>query len=847
MLIRFGSGRDGIAEYLRTGRKQGRHYTREQLDERLVLSGDLDAVDAAIKAVSGDGDKYLHITLSFREDSLPDEALRKISEVFRKFALAAYREDEFVYYAEAHIPRLKSYLNRSTGQFVERKPHIHVVIPKVNLLTGRRLEPFGLVKNQIKWIDALQEVVNSQFGLASPKVHRRQVLTNDSDLIARHKGDLFRGPAGELKSKVLDLSLHEHVTSIDALAKSIQDAGLGEVRIRKGRDGQYLNVTPSGTAKGINLKDVVFSPAQLSKPLPERVAAVREALRIQYVQPKAAAKEIDSKQARQLREWVVYRARELKYFPSSKGPAWIEYSEADPAKKRALLSARESDFYARHAHQPQPPQEPLDVRHNPFDDNFADAFHLQSNFGVIEPKRAAESLHSVRMLPCGPVDEDSRRDQLLLPSDATEVLEQSPPDAPADQVRRVRDRTPEDHALIQRATDSLIAQLRGRLADRRRSGQDQDTAMLARARSQLDPRRVLAELTQSHGLISSKYSVAGVPGRYRIKAGNRLLSVADFLTTEMRMPWLQAKAFMLAAMHRQDAKHTPPPQLQHQPTYEMWRRWLLALPRQPHRVRPGRRQRRSAIDLNARLRLLVIAQIPFPTREAQRTAIQEVRAARAQNLRDMRAHQKEISMDPNPALTPLYLRWLHTQALEGERDALAELRRLLLPVPKRESWHFDQYLAGAGDAEPAEPPPCPKGFEPRIEANGFITFRIEGRDAVRDAGRELIVIDKSVEADDMAIALAIAKFPGVPLTVGGDDAFKSRMVAAAIRSPRVVEFDDPKLQRQLEAGRRLRSLDQATAFGPGLGPTLVPASQPVASSEPAKVSRPGVPQMRRPT
>jgi len=212
----------------------------------------------------------------------------------------------------------------------------------------------------------------------------------------------------------------------------------------------------------------------------------------------------------------------------------------------------------------------------------------------------------------------------------------------------------------------------------------------------------------------------------------------------------------------------------------------------------------------------------------------------------MRVHQKEHSMDPNPALTPLYLRWLHTQALQGERDALAELRRLLLPVPKRESWHFDQYLAGAGDFEPAEPPPCPQDYEPRIESNGFITFRIKGRDAVRDAGRELIVIDKSVEADDMAIALAIAKFPGVPLTVGGDDAFKSRMVAAAIRSTRVVEFDDPRLQRQLEAGRRLRSLDQAAAFGPGLAPTLVPASRPVATPEPAKTAKPVAPRPRRP-
>jgi hypothetical protein len=42
MLIRISGAHDGIAEYLITGRKSGRQAKRDQLDERVVLAGDLE-------------------------------------------------------------------------------------------------------------------------------------------------------------------------------------------------------------------------------------------------------------------------------------------------------------------------------------------------------------------------------------------------------------------------------------------------------------------------------------------------------------------------------------------------------------------------------------------------------------------------------------------------------------------------------------------------------------------------------------------------------------------------------------------------------------------------------------
>jgi hypothetical protein len=62
---------------------------------------------------------------------------------------------------------VKSYTNEQTGEFIERKPHIHVVVPKTNLLSEQHLNPFGVVEQNEKFIDAFQEHISNKFGLAS--------------------------------------------------------------------------------------------------------------------------------------------------------------------------------------------------------------------------------------------------------------------------------------------------------------------------------------------------------------------------------------------------------------------------------------------------------------------------------------------------------------------------------------------------------------------------------------------------------------------------------------------------------------------------------------------------------
>lgn len=70
MLIRVSGRHDGVKQYLKEGRKVGRELERNELDERVVLAGDLDLTDAVIQSIDAapNVDRYLSITLSFKED-----------------------------------------------------------------------------------------------------------------------------------------------------------------------------------------------------------------------------------------------------------------------------------------------------------------------------------------------------------------------------------------------------------------------------------------------------------------------------------------------------------------------------------------------------------------------------------------------------------------------------------------------------------------------------------------------------------------------------------------------------------------------------------------------------------
>ncbi|RMP75197.1 hypothetical protein ALQ20_200009 [Pseudomonas syringae pv. atrofaciens] len=55
MLIRPGGYNTGAQEYLEKGNKSGREFTRDELDHRLVISGDLDLTRSIYESITDRG------------------------------------------------------------------------------------------------------------------------------------------------------------------------------------------------------------------------------------------------------------------------------------------------------------------------------------------------------------------------------------------------------------------------------------------------------------------------------------------------------------------------------------------------------------------------------------------------------------------------------------------------------------------------------------------------------------------------------------------------------------------------------------------------------------------------
>lgn len=450
MLIRVRGHNSGIKEYLENGQKKGRDMARDDMDERVILAGDLRLTHEIIESMNTSAERYLTVTMSFREDDIEPQTLAMIVADFEDFAFSAYRRDEYVLYAEAHLPKIKSYANRRSGEPVERKPHIHLVIPAVNLLSGQRMEPFGRVEIQQKYIDAFQEHINHKYGLASPKDNRRVEFTDASEMISRYKGDVFEGSNARLKNEILHAVLERDVTSMDGFKEVLSQ--FGEIRARNaGSAGEYLNVKPDGAAKGVNLKEFAFSRQFIELDAEAKQAALAATHPPKYEtagSPKATPASLLST----LREWDEVRAKEVKYL---NGAFRAKYREMTPGERRATLYDREQHFYNKHDNEDHHEQrdeqrvglgrqpsgrawrDPLSGREITSDASYGPDWELDPY--AVGTEQAPGGRDGLRDLSRSGMDvlEDDRA--VLLPNPAHVQLEERQP-ATADRLRRDRSR-----------------------------------------------------------------------------------------------------------------------------------------------------------------------------------------------------------------------------------------------------------------------------------------------------------------------------------------------------------------------------------------------------------------------
>lgn len=276
MLARVSSGSGGIKEYLETGRKKGREFERDLIDERFTLAGDIELMDMVIETMetAKEGDaKYLHITLGFAEEfsaasqcsdsQVNFEKMRQVTEAYRDALMAAYDPAEYAFYAEAHIPKVTHEVNATNGEYERRLPHVHIIIPKRNLESGRYLDPLGYGKGPLTYHDAIQEKINIDFKLKSPNDARRAIPL-DLHPLARHNASIKDQSPKQIKATIAAMIQRGEIRTFDDVARFA--SAYGEVKLRHGKDGDYLNVKPTWADKGINLKE--FSRAAMRQSAP---------------------------------------------------------------------------------------------------------------------------------------------------------------------------------------------------------------------------------------------------------------------------------------------------------------------------------------------------------------------------------------------------------------------------------------------------------------------------------------------------------------------------------------------------------------------------------------------------
>ena len=908
MLVRPQGRHDGVKQYLEDGRKVGRELERDEMDERVILAGDLDLTNAIIQSidVAPNVDRYLSVTLSFKEDEVSRETLHAITEEFRAFISIAYRPEEINFYAEAHLPKVKSYIDEASGKLVERKPHIHVVIPKVNLVSGGHLEPLGYVKSNIDFIDAFQEHMNAKYGLASPKDNRRIEFSDASEMISRYKGDLFRNSGHEFKEALLDSMLDRKIEHYDDFMALLAEHGQTRLR-NQGRDNEYPNVKAPDATKGVNLKDHVFSRAFVELPTAEKLLQLSADIRPKY-ESSGAPRETAPAILATLERWQSTRALEVKYLSNGNTKRFPAYRAASLDERTAMLSERADAFYSRHFedhHEPESerPFSPQlagasggktrgagelvatdqrlrgDGRIHEFDrrtgiesriDSQLDARFSRSpgsgspgglpsdarrdlhggpgsatperwQHGALPGSQGAPSpaLDSMRGMSGVPVDRFAPRRAVLVPHHALHKLEHERA-VPSDSVRRNRHRKRAGLKATGRRADSILSQQMRDDRERLARGSAGDEFSVIRA--QLDPSRLLAELSHSHGVRPEKYGITvGRDGTNRIRAGARHLNVSDFLTKELHLPWKDASEILRGSYQRQ-VSGAALPLAKELPRAALWRDYTV----ERDTVKSARQDAMASQQSHERSRRAQITQTFDAARDAarnnmslrpsgRRTHVSIARMTKADAEQSLRA-QIQIERD---ALKAKYGRphgasfgeFLQTRAQAGDAQALVELRRMRPTTPAQpkleENWimpagvshdRIRQGPAAAHDTDSSE-----SGYANQIifhapqltyevHPDGDVTYRHDGRSVVRDHGSAVRVLKTDRAAVEAALRLAQAKF-GPVLKLQGPVELQREAARIAAEAGLYVEFPDNSLNNIMQARRVELVADRAAAVG----------------------------------
>lgn len=819
-VITPGGGSAGIKEYLEHGQKAGREMTRDEMDRRVVLDGDLEVTDKIINSMDTDGEKYLHFTISVKERELSVETLSKINQRFKSLVMAAYGENEFDYYAEAHLSKIKGYFNSTTGELVEKLDHIHIVIPKTNLLTNKPLNPTGLVEHNLSFLDAIQETINQEFNLASPKDNPREGVS-EADIIKRARFDdafekgSFNNIKDALKEKALSIGVYDEFKAVLS--------GLGEVKaVNAGKANEYLAIKPKGQDRFINLRDQEFRREYIEQPATEKQQ--RQPEKTVSGLPRKTKQEYD----RLVEDWTERRAKEIKYINTG-GKFYQTYKKATKEDKRELLAQREANFYQkiekkREGNNHDSREQPSPGSNRNTGRNAPDVLLRQSDVEKIRGQEASKSLHSVRALPERNVVFHKGQREVLLQADVSNKLEYGRTGSPH-QLRRDDDRgTRRVNEATGRQSDSVISQL---LRDKKEQQQikiGEQVPAVQLVKQNLDASRLLADLSKTHNLKIADYEITkGKDGSDRIQHKDATVrhNVNDFLTKHMQMAWKTEAEPYLKSTYEKQLQREPQQEPRKQPRQQLWAEYQADRKNQSQQratqwsaqVKSDRSEIKKEFDAK-KSKIKGDRSLKPAERKAALSIARMERVVKETDIRGRAATEREKRQEAQrKPSSEQYRNFLTSKAQGGDENALAELRRQrnTSPIPTGPNV-IEGSAKKRDDKEHAAP--LAQSLAYSIDHGGNVTYyadQTKRRALVIDSGQSVTVAAvKDSQAVEVGLRLAVQKF-GPGLKIEGNEEFKRQVIDAVLKTGLRVEFDSKAMNDELT--RRRTERDELQARG----------------------------------
>ena len=536
MIVMISGGKSGVENYLEKGMKKDREHTRDELDERVILDGNLFHTRQVIASIDTQAERYLHITLGFKEDHISPELLQTISDDFRAFSMHAYDADEYDFYSEAHLPKIKTLLE-STGELIERKPHIHIVIPKVNLLTGNRIDPFELVSHIKNNIDAFQEVTNEKYGLESPKINLRTTFNSSSEIVSRHKGDIFIGQGKALKETAFNILMESKIQSLPDFSHALSQAGF-EVKIRNAKnDDPYLNIKMNDhSVKGVNLKDLVFRSDFLAKSLPEKHASLSTYDPKQYIEQSKSNYRATPKHHQDLKHWYEQKSYEVRYVGRRNREQYKQLNSNEKIQYLTQKRENKNDKNQQIIEKFNSTSSPYRTSRNILESDVQQSTNYN---GAIDENLRKSDYYVERIkqhsgnIRSGTREYLAKRHLRAIVAD----LQQHRNNQGHIVIANVRERVSRSDVIRQIISDNL----------------DRTEPDLTQIKRSIDTKQLLNQLHLTHGLITDKYPISvNEKQEPRIKCGERQLNVSDFMTKELNLSWKETRQYLIDEYQRQN-------------------------------------------------------------------------------------------------------------------------------------------------------------------------------------------------------------------------------------------------------------------------------------------------------